>query len=1227
MGEKISFVAFVVILLLSAQTVLSIQLFNDLAKKKIEIKEPARGDNKILLNPDQEKNLKLREPYRDLGLNSGDEKNNKKEKTLDKDTKSFNTKKKKKSSDKGTITLGSTSSLLASSARPTPSPYSINNPDRQIQTKEIEFSIKDLDITLSKINNYDFIILKDSYYAYASGFPDLPRKTFDIRIPKDSQVVSLDIISNNQKEINNLNIAPAQQIELSEIYKKFSKEQLEEIYKQEGYPGERKENKKIYSSDEIFPYQILYYDIHFEGNDKIVRVRFPPITFMPKSKKAFLTTSAKIRLTYTTDFSYVTQNDNVVKSNLDAGGGGALGDEAQKAPEIEWQRTFGGVDYERSESIEQTTDGGYIIAGFTSSFGAGRGDVYLIKTDQNGKKQWEKTFGGEREEYARSVRQTSDKGYIVAGGTKSFGAGEFDIYLIKTDQNGKKQWEKTFGGEDSETAGIIQKTPQNEDFIIPGLTIPLGLRRGDIYLIKIDQNGNLIWEKTFGGGRIHRANEVSLIVKEDHLIIGSGIIHLEKTRSDYYLIKTDQNGNLIWEKTFGGEKEEILEDIKETKDGNFVLGGTSILPERGVYLVKTDQNGNLIWEKIFRGTDPENEYDAESLDITKDDNYVVGGVTWNRRTFSGSQTYLIKVNSNGNLIWEKTFGGEEENFALSIKQTSDLGYIVAGFIRFETGEEDISLVKLKPEKTLQIDTCNNGIKDEGEEGIDCEGVCAEKKKCPVCIPYKINGPTENKIDLVFVPDKDYKNNINLFLNHVQGKINDFGIANTISENVDKFNFYYVKDAGNTNSYRINLPGGTPKFHKNCPFTDSVVLLHKEERDDFTEGFEGKFSAEGGPTRSFLHESGHGIFGLSDQYDEEPYGCNLDYFQSEKFPNIWKSKNACINYGKTSGKWSEAECNLGTKKDGAFTLCKEGWWKMSDFDDNIMIWGYKTDRFDEASKIRINWVFEETAQGKRTAHYYGKSYEQGGIPKSFVVTYNLKDDKLTMINEEIIEGFAPNRLEEEKQFSVKLMTSDGKIADSFNIPDPRRIFLERPENGVHRQPIQLNDLDFTVVFPYYPGLREVQIEDKENLQTSITSDLGQSSIDFCTAHPESIDCEQSDLDNDGIKDKNDNCPLNPNSRQEDSNKNGIGDVCEKQFVRGDANSDGSVDISDPVRILNYLYDTGQILCFKAADANDDGKVDISDPSYILNFLFKDGPSIKQPFPEKGFDPTQDELVCK
>ena len=205
-------------------------------------------------------------------------------------------------------------------------------------------------------------------------------------------------------------------------------------------------------------------------------------------------------------------------------------------------RTYGGTDYDHGYSVQQTADGGYIIAGCTWSFGAGDNDVYLIKTNASGDNLWTRTYGGINDDEGWSVQQTSDSGYIVAGWTMSFGAGEADVYLIKANASGDTQWTRTYGGFSDDEGYSVQQTSDG-GYVIAGETYSFGAGYRDVYLIKTSASGDTLWTRTYGGTNGDWGYSVQQTSDSGYIIAGS-TTSFGAGGSDVYLIKTDANGNV-----------------------------------------------------------------------------------------------------------------------------------------------------------------------------------------------------------------------------------------------------------------------------------------------------------------------------------------------------------------------------------------------------------------------------------------------------------------------------------------------------------------------------------------------------------------------------------------------------------------------------------------------------------------------------------------------------------
>jgi len=374
----------------------------------------------------------------------------------------------------------------------------------------------------------------------------------------------------------------------------------------------------------------------------------------------------------------------------------------QSAYAVSFAKIYGVADEDYAYSVQQTSDGGYILAGLTSSFGAGSDDIFLIKTDANGNIIWAKTYGGTSGDWASSVQQTSDGGYILAGSTYTFGAGNYDAFLIKTDANGNVQWAKTYGGTDDDYAFSVQQTSDG-GYIVVGGTSSFGAGWGNIFLIKTDANGNVQWAKTYGGTSgdgaysVQQTSDGGYILTGWTLSFGAGL-------ADIILIKTDANGNVQWAKTYGEANWDYGYSVQQTSDGGYIVaGGTDSFGAGNwdIWLIKTDANGNLQWAKTYGGTG----YDlAYSVQQTSDGEYIVAGITASFGAGLGD-VFLVKMDANGNIIWAKTYGGTNTDLAYSVQQTSDGEYIVAG-ITWSFGADLYEAFLIKTDADGDMGSCS-----------------------------------------------------------------------------------------------------------------------------------------------------------------------------------------------------------------------------------------------------------------------------------------------------------------------------------------------------------------------------------------------------------------------------------------------------------------------------------------------------------------------------------------
>ncbi len=339
--------------------------------------------------------------------------------------------------------------------------------------------------------------------------------------------------------------------------------------------------------------------------------------------------------------------------------------------QVFFERTYGGDGWDRGWSVRQTIpDSGYILAGTTGGIFSEEKDVWLIKTDASGDTLWTRRYGGDRKDEGYSVQQTSDGGYVIAGSTGL--TGTEDIYLIRTESSGDTLWTRTFGGIEVDEGYAVQQTPDG-GFIVTGKEWdgPFG---GDTFLMKTDPSGDTLWTRTYGMGLIpDEGRSVQQTEDGGYVIAGSRYSFI--TDYDVYLVRTDSSGDTIWTRAYGGSYTDQGYSVQETADGGYVIAGyTGAFLSGDVYLIRTDSSGDTLWTRTFGGDGDDRGY---SVQETTDGGYVIAGYTDSFGT-GGEDVYLIKTDLSGNLLWSSTFGGDGDDRGYSIQQTADGGFVIAG---------------------------------------------------------------------------------------------------------------------------------------------------------------------------------------------------------------------------------------------------------------------------------------------------------------------------------------------------------------------------------------------------------------------------------------------------------------------------------------------------------------------------------------------------------------------
>ncbi|MBN2602751.1 MAG: hypothetical protein JXA91_01300 [Candidatus Thermoplasmatota archaeon] len=345
---------------------------------------------------------------------------------------------------------------------------------------------------------------------------------------------------------------------------------------------------------------------------------------------------------------------------------------------IEWSYTYGSDLIDWGNCIYQTSDGGYIISGtyFRNAWSLWYSYVYLLKLDSNGNQEWYQQHGSYDQEFVgKCVRQTSDGGYII-GGYKGV-TYRYDAYVEKTDSVGNVIWTNSFGLPDKFDEGHSIRSTL-DGYILTGFTQSYGRGSCDVWLIKLDTDGYELWNTTFGGLDADYGYDVELTSDGGYIIVGSTESYGTNYTTDVWLIKTDVNGNELWNITFGGSEYEEGYCVQQTSDGGFIITGCTSSTGAGnndVWLIKTDVYGNLEWEHTYGGIDDDEGY---SLQQTKDGGFFITG--FYGRGESQSDLYVIKTDSKGKIEWKEIIDNDSaEDVGYYGIQVSDGSYIVTGY--------------------------------------------------------------------------------------------------------------------------------------------------------------------------------------------------------------------------------------------------------------------------------------------------------------------------------------------------------------------------------------------------------------------------------------------------------------------------------------------------------------------------------------------------------------------
>lgn len=360
--------------------------------------------------------------------------------------------------------------------------------------------------------------------------------------------------------------------------------------------------------------------------------------------------------------------------------------------QTKYQLTIGGPNIDDEHSFVQIADGSFVLSGYTNPESTQNIDFYIVKFNIKDSIKWSMTIGGSETDIAHSIIQTKDGGFAVVGLTNSFGEKSDACLIVKIDSNGVLQWSRTVGGGKGEWGTSIVQT-KDGGYVIAGYSFSFGSGKSDFYIFKLDINGRLLWTKTIGGIDFDAATDI-IQTEDGGFALAGYTFSYGEGGSDYFIIKLDGYGKLEWSRTIGGTGWEVANSIIQTKDGSFVIAGYTDSFGAGLkdcYIVKLDASGTLQWSRTIGGTGFE---EASSVIETLENGYCIAGYT-NSFGAGGNDFYVVNLDISGKLKWSKTAGGINYDAAESIIQTTDGGFVIAGYTdSFGLGNFDMYIVKL-----------------------------------------------------------------------------------------------------------------------------------------------------------------------------------------------------------------------------------------------------------------------------------------------------------------------------------------------------------------------------------------------------------------------------------------------------------------------------------------------------------------------------------------------------
>lgn len=408
-----------------------------------------------------------------------------------------------------------------------------------------------------------------------------------------------------------------------------------------------------------------------------------------------------------------------------------------------WMKAYGSPSYDTATALTTTDDGGFLVVGYSEAAGPDVAEYSVTKLSPYGVTTWQKFFGGQDQDYASAVCQTADGGFLIAGDEGSFDrkTGR-NVWVIKLGAAGDVLWERTYGGKDRDEAGDIQPAADGGSIVV-GSTLSFGAGGEDAFVLRLGPTGTVIWQKAYGGPSADRARAVRATGDGGFVVAGT-TESAGAGRTDVWVLRLESDGGIRWEATYGGPEDEIANAVVRAKDGGLIVAGTTESYGDGfrdAWILRLDAAGSILWQKAYGGTGMDS---ADSVLETPDGSIVVAGQFSSVGTTS-ADAWVFKLGPTGNIKWQKAYGGTRGDTAYSLEMLPQGGYVVAGYTSsFGAGGTDALVLRLGASGEIGTQ-CGNALRATHEKPVGTAAARSTGAAAGALTKVKLRSPAFNTL--------------------------------------------------------------------------------------------------------------------------------------------------------------------------------------------------------------------------------------------------------------------------------------------------------------------------------------------------------------------------------------------------------------------------------------------------------------------------------------------------